>query len=178
MNCRCSSQDSDRTYRLVKYSQSDRNQHKIVLKDIFAHKAGLHSDGYSTGSSTFTYLCSVPTRKWKATFAYADLSATYETLKIEEFGKKLAMNILERKGWQKKHNMNDSNHKVLWTKLQNENGFKVPYDVDQQAFFGLPEGWEGMNDEAIAKAQKARDQNKPYDDREKWAFELILPTVC
>lgn len=149
-----------------------------MLRGVLGHKAGLHSDGYATGSSTFTYLCSVPTREWKPTFAYAELSATYDPLKIEEYGKKLADDILQGKGWLKKPGTDGSTHKVLWTKLPHEDGFKVPYDVEQQAFYGLPEGWEGMDDEAIAKVQKTRDRNKPYDGREGWAFELILPTVC
>ena len=134
----------------------------------------MHSDGYMDGSSTITYLLSI-TGEWKPTFGYMNLSPTYDSSEIEEYAKKLAMDLLKGKGWV---TGDGKAHKVLWTKLPDEVGFKVPYDVEQQEFYGLPQGWEKMDDYEIAGVQKQRRERQLYDDRDKWAFELIEPTTC
>lgn len=104
-----------------------------------------------------------------------DLSPTYDESQVEEYAAKLALNLLKGKGWTTGEGRV---HKVLWTKLPGEEGFNAPYDEDQQQFYGLPTGWEGMNDGQIAEEQMERRSKKPYEEREKWAFELIEPTVC
>jgi hypothetical protein len=134
----------------------------------------LHSDGYRDGSATITYVLSI-TGEWKPTFGYMDLSPTYNSSKIEEYAKKLAMDLLNNKGWV----TGEGNvHKVLWTKLPDEEGFKIPYDTEQQEFYGLPPGWERMNDDEIATVEKRRRAKQPYEDQDKWAFELIDPVIC
>jgi len=134
----------------------------------------LHSDGYTEGSTTITYLLST-SGEWKPTFGYKDLSPTYNPSKIEEYAVTFATKLLNDKGWTIG---GDKVHKVLWTKLPGEDGFKIPYDTDQQEFYGLPSGWEGMSDEQISESQREFRSKKPYEERDKWAFELIEPTVC
>lgn len=104
-----------------------------------------------------------------------DLSPSYDTPKIKEYASKLALTILKTKGW---INENGKTHKVIWTKFPNEDGYLPSYDGDQQDFYGLPAGWEEMSDDAIATIQKEGRTRKPYDERDKWAFELIVPTAC
>lgn len=104
-----------------------------------------------------------------------DLSATYDVSTIEVYSQKFAHDLLKCKGWV----MGEGRmHKVQWTKLPGEDGFKIPYDVDQQKFYGLPAGWEKMSDQEIAELEKARTASQPWEARDKWAFELIEPTVC
>ena len=134
----------------------------------------LHSDGYTDGSATITYLLST-TGEWKTTFGYMGLSPTYDPPQVEEYAKKLAMDLLKSKGWVTGEG---KVHKILWTKLPGEAGFKVPYDSEQQEFYGLPPGWEGMDDDEIARVQKHNRAKQPYEERDKWAFELIAPTTC
>jgi len=134
----------------------------------------LHSDGYTEGSATVNYLLST-SGKWIPTFGYMDLSPTYDISRVEEYAVKFAVNLLKGKGWTTGEG---KVHKVLWTKLPGEEGYKIPYDEDQQQFYGLPIGWERMNDDQIAGIKREIQSKKPYEERDKWAFELIEPTVC
>lgn len=133
-----------------------------------------HSDGYVSGAATINYLLSI-TGEWKPTFGYMDLSATYEASKISKYAEKFAKDLIQIKEWI----VGESNvHRVQWTKLPGERDYRVPYDEDQQKFYGLPEGWNKMTDEEVAEAEKVRTANQPWEARDKWAYELIEPTVC
>lgn len=145
-----------------------------LTRNMTAFEVELHSDGYAEGSATITYLLS-KTGEWKTKFGYMDLSPTYDPDKIKEYATQMAVGLLKGKAWVDGEGIT---HKVQWTKLPGEEGYKLPYDRDQQEFFGLPKGWEGMNDEEIMRAQKESRVNKPFEDRDKWPFELIEPTVC
>ena len=68
--------------------------------------------------------------------------------------------LLKNKGWV----TGEHKVKVLWTKFPSEGGFKVPYDSEQQEFYGLPPGWEEMDDEEIARIQKCSRENQPYGE--------------
>jgi hypothetical protein len=105
----------------------------------------------------------------------AGRSPTYDPSEIEEYAKQFAVDLLKSKGWV----TGEGNvHKALWTKLPNEDGFKVPNHAEQQEFYGLPLGWEGMDDDEITRVQKQSWAKHPYEERDKWAFELIEPTTC
>ncbi|KZP16856.1 hypothetical protein FIBSPDRAFT_975090 [Athelia psychrophila] len=133
-----------------------------------------HSDGYISGAVTINYLLST-TGEWKPTFGYMDLSATYEASKIDAYAEKFANDLIEMKGWTTDEG---KEHRVQWTKLPGEKDYRVPYDEDQQKFYGLPAGWDKMTDQEVADIEKARTANQPWEDRDKWAYELIEPTVC
>jgi hypothetical protein len=133
----------------------------------------LHNDGYTDGSATITHLLST-TGEWKTIFGYVSISPAYDSPKVEEYARKLATDLLKNKGWV----TGEHKVKVLWTKFPSEGGFKVPYDSEQQEFYGLLPDWEEMDDEGIARMQKRSRENQPYEERDKWPFELIEPTAC
>jgi len=104
-----------------------------------------------------------------------ELSTTYETPKIEQYAQKFAKDLIKLQGAE---SAEAGIHRVQWTKLSGEKDYRVPYDVDQQKFYGLPAGWEQMTDDEIAIASKEGAANQPWEARDRWPYELIEPTVC
>ena len=145
-----------------------------IDRPIISLKIQWHSDGYTSGAATINYLLSTA-GDWQPTFGYMELSATYEAHKIEQYAEKFAQDLIKLQGWVADE---AKTHRVQWTKLPGEKDYRVPYDTDQQAFYGLPSGWEQMTDEEIADKEKMRTANQPWEARDRWAYELIEPTVC
>ena len=131
-------------------------------------------DGYTDGTATIIHFLST-TGEWKTIFGYISISPTYDSPKVEEYTRKLATDLLKNKG---RVTGEGRVQKVLWTKFPSEGGFKVPYDSEQQEFYGLPPDWEEMDDEEIARMRKRSRENQPYEERDKWPFEPIEPTAC
>jgi hypothetical protein len=67
---------------------------------------------------------------------------------------------------------------VTWTKLPNEPGYDIHRDGEQQQFFGLPSNWRQMTDVDVDKLLAEKKANQPWEERDKWPYELMKPTVC